>query len=211
MALFFNRELDSGAVISVWEIVESEEELLSLSSVPSDELEELSLIRSVDRRREKLAVRALLNQLFGEKVYLGHHDNGRPFLQNSLTEISISHTKRFVAVITHAEESVGIDIESLDRNFAAVEKKALSQNEIEDLSEKNRDLHLAIYWSAKEAIYKRMSLSDVDFSSQIEIKRFAPRENGEIQAVFTMQDGEEMEFELEYTIFEDHVMVWMVG
>ncbi len=80
----------------MWEIVENEEELLSLSSVPSDELEELSLIKSVDRRREKLAVRALLNQLFGEKVYLGHHDNGRPFLQNSLTEISISHTKRFV-------------------------------------------------------------------------------------------------------------------
>ncbi len=115
------------------------------------------------------------------------------------------------AIITHEEESVGIDIESLGRNFAAVEKKALSQDEIEDLSEKNRDLHLAIYWSAKEAIYKRMSLSDVDFSSQIEIKKFTPRDNGEIEAVFTMPDGEEIEFEMEYTIFEDHVMVWMVG
>ncbi len=118
--------------------------------------------------------------------------------------------KKVVAIITH-ERRRGIDIESLGRNFAAVEKKALSQDEIEDLSEKNRDLHLAIYWSAKEAIYKRMSLSDVDFSSQIEIKKFTPRDNGEIEAVFTMPDGEEIEFEMEYTIFEDHVMVWMVG
>jgi phosphopantetheine--protein transferase-like protein len=191
--------------------VESEKELLSLSSIPSDELEELSLIKSSDRRREKLAVRALLNQLFGEKVYLGHHDNGRPFLQNSLTEISISHTKRFVAIITHPEESVGIDIESLDRDFTAVEKKALSEEEIDDLSDKNRQLHLAIYWCAKEAIYKRMSISDVDFSNQIEIKRFTPRDNGDIKATFIKSDGEEIEFDLEYMVFENHVMVWLVG
>ncbi|HBZ35616.1 MAG TPA: 4'-phosphopantetheinyl transferase superfamily protein [Bacteroidales bacterium] len=211
MALFFSKKLESGATISVWEIVESEKELLSLSSIPSDELEELSLIKSSDRRREKLAVRALLNQLFGEKVYLGHHDNGRPFLQNSLTEISISHTKRFVAIITHPEESVGIDIESLDRDFTAVEKKALSEEEIDDLSDKNRQLHLAIYWCAKEAIYKRMSISEVDFSNQIEIKRFTPRDNGDIKATFIKSDGEEIEFDLEYMVFENHVMVWLVG
>jgi len=211
MALFFSKKLESGATISVWEIVESEKELLSLSSIPSDELEELSLIKSSDRRREKLAVRALLNQLFGEKVYLGHHDNGRPFLQNSLIEISISHTKRFVAIITHPEESVGIDIESLDRDFTAVEKKALSEEEIDDLSDKNRQLHLAIYWCAKEAIYKRMSISDVDFSNQIEIKRFTPRDNGDIKATFIKSDGEEIEFDLEYMVFENHVMVWLVG
>jgi len=211
MALFFNRDLDDEAMISVWEIVESEEELLALSSVPSDELEELSLIKSGERRREKLAVRALLNELFGEKVYLGHHDNGRPFLQNSLIEISISHTKRFVAIITHKEESVGIDIESLKRDFSAVEKKALSPAEIEALSEKNRNLHLAIYWSAKEAVYKRMSLSDVDFATQIIIKHFSPKESGNIEAVFIKSDGEEMEFDLDYMTFEDHVMVWMVG
>lgn len=211
MALFFSRELDGGATVSVWEIVESEEELLSLCSVPNDELEELQLIKSIDRRRERLAVRALLNQLFDGKVYLGHHDNGRPFLQNSLIEISISHTKRFAAVLTHPDDSVGIDIELLDRNFSAVEKKALSPYEIENLSEKNRNLHLAIHWSAKEAIYKRMSLSDVDFARQIEIKRFSPKDEGELEATFIQKDGEELEFELQYEVFEGHVMAWLIG
>ncbi|MCK9303935.1 MAG: 4'-phosphopantetheinyl transferase superfamily protein [Bacteroidales bacterium] len=211
MALFYSRELENGATISVWEITESEEELLSLSSVPSDELEELALIKNTKRRRERLAVRALLNEVFEGKVYLGHHDNGRPFLQNSLIEISISHTERFVAILTHPEESVGIDIESLDRDFSAVEKKALSESEIEFLSDKNRDLHLAICWSAKEAIYKRMSLSGVDYSKQILLKRFSPRDEGEIEAFFIHEDGEQMEFELGYTLFEGHVMVWMIG
>ncbi len=211
MALFLSRELENGASISVWEITESENELLSLCSVPSDELEELSLIKNANRRRERLAVRALLNQLFDGKVYLGHHDNGRPFLQNSIIEISISHTQRFVAVLTHPEMSVGIDIETLGRDFSAVEKRALSEEEIDFLSERNRDLHLALCWSAKEAIFKRMSLSGVDFSKQIQLKKFTPRDEGEIEAFFIHEDGEEMEFQLEYLVFEGHVMVWMVG
>jgi len=211
MGLLYSRELENGATISMWEIVESEEELLNLCSIPNDEIEELQLTKSVARRREKLAVRALLNELFDGKVYLGHHDNGRPFLQNSLIEISISHTSRYVCVLTHPEESVGVDIESLNRDFSAVEKKALSFEEIENLSEKSRNRHLAIHWSAKEAIYKRMSLSDVDFSKQIEIKRFTPRESGEIDAVFLTRDGQELEFEVNYEVFNDHILAWLVG
>jgi len=211
MGLLYSRELENGATISMWEIVESEEELLNLCSIPNDEIEELQLTKSVARRREKLAVRALLNELFDGKVYLGHHDNGRPFLQNSLIEISISHTSRYVCVLTHPEESVGVDIESLNRDFSAVEKKALSLEEIENLSEKSRNLHLAIHWSAKEAVYKRMSLSDVDFSKQIEIKRFTPRESGEIDAVFLTRDGQELEFEVNYEVFNDHILAWLVG
>lgn len=211
MGLLFTRELDNGATISLWEVVESEEELLTLSSIPNEEIEELQQTKSLARRREKLAVRALLNELFDGKVYLGHHDNGRPFLQNSLIEISISHTNRYVCVLTHPEESVGVDIESLERNFSAVEKKALSMEEIENLSEKSRNLHLAIHWSVKEAVYKRMSLSDVDFSKQIEIKKFSPRDSGEIDVLFVNKDGHEQEFEVSYEVFDNHILAWLVG
>ena len=159
MALYLKKELDNDAQIFVWEVTETEEQLMELSApIPNDELEDLSFIKSEARRREKLAVRALLNEIFEDKVYLGHHDNGRPYLQNMATEVSIAHTNRFVAIIIHPEETLGIDIESLDRDFSAVEAKALSEDEIEDLSERNKNLHLAIYWCAKEAIYKRMSL-----------------------------------------------------
>ncbi|MDP3437718.1 MAG: 4'-phosphopantetheinyl transferase superfamily protein [Bacteroidales bacterium] len=211
MGLYYSKELDNGAIISIWDITESEEQLLELSSVPNDEIEELQLIRNSARRRERLAVRALLNELFDGKVYLGHHDNGRPFLQNSLTEISISHTNRFVAILTHPEDSVGIDIESLDRSFSVVEKKALSEKERESLSEKIRNTHLAIYWSAKEAIFKRMSLTDIDFAKQIYIKRFQPKESGELTAIFTDKEGIEQEFDLCYEIMENHVLAWVVG
>ena len=212
MALYLKKELDNDAQIFVWEVTETEEQLMELSApIPNDELEDLSFIKSEARRREKLAVRALLNEIFEDKVYLGHHDNGRPYLQNMATEISIAHTNRFVAIIIHPDETLGIDIESLDRDFSAVETKALSEDEIEDLSERHKNLHLAIYWCAKEAIYKRMSLHGVDFAEQIELERFSPDDDGELEATFTHKDGVEMEFELEYMVFEDHVMVWVVG
>lgn len=211
MGLYLQKELKNGAEISVWEITESEQELLDIISVPNEELEELLIIRSEARRREKLAVRALLNTIFNDKVYLGHHDNGSPFIQNNSIHISITHTTRFVAIITHPTEDVGIDIESLDRDFSAVEKKALSEEEREDLSDKNRELHLAIYWCAKEALYKRMSQHGVDFAKQMEVERFTPREEGEIEAIFIGKDGLIEEFDLEYEVFENHVMVWLVG
>ena len=212
MGLYSKRTLDNGATIAIWEITESEDDLRTLCSpIPNDELEELEILRSEARRKEKLAVRALLNELYPEKVYLGHHDNGKPYIQNCADEISISHTSRFAAIITHDEEDVGIDIECVNRDFSAVEKKALSEEEIDDLSDKNHNLQLAIYWCAKEAIYKRMSQRRVDFAEQIELEKFTPRRDGELEAVFIHKDGEEEEFELESEMVEDHVMVWLVG
>ena len=76
MGLYSRKELDNGAEIAVWEVTESEEELLSIISIPNEELDELFLTKSGARRREKLAIRALLNTIFEDKVYLGHHDNG---------------------------------------------------------------------------------------------------------------------------------------
>jgi phosphopantetheine--protein transferase-like protein len=210
MGLYLKKELDNEAVIGVWQITETEEELKELSSTPSDEMEEISFIRSESLRKQRLAVRALLNTLFDEKVYLSHHDNGKPYLENNPVNISITHTEKYVAVILHEEENVGIDIESLDRDFSAVEKKALSEDEIEDLEDEKRNEQLAIYWCAKEAVYKLLSRYNVDFAEQIEIERFRPRGEGELEATFTSKDDEE-EFDLEYITFDRHILVWVVG
>ena len=211
MALYFKKELDNGAEIAVWQITETEDELKALSSVPSDEMEEISLFGSESQRKQKLAVRALINELFDEKMYLDHHDNGKPYLENCATNISITHTEKYVAVIIHDEDDLGIDIESLDRDFSAVEQRALSEDEIEDLDDDSRNEQLAIYWCAKEAIFKRMSQLRVDFAEQIEVEEFRPRGEGELEVTFTNKDGYEEDFELNYMTFDRHVIVWALG
>ena len=56
MALYLRKRLDNKAEIAVWQITETEEELMNITSVPTDELEEIMLFRSESQRRQKLAV-----------------------------------------------------------------------------------------------------------------------------------------------------------
>jgi len=213
MALFLTKELDDDghSRLGVWHITESEAELRALSSIPSDEMEEISFIKSESLRKQKLAVRALLDVMFDEKVYLSHHDNGKPYIENNAVNISITHTDNYVAVILNDLDDVGIDCESLDRDFSAVEKKALSDDEIEDLEDDRRNEQLAIYWCAKEAVYKKISQYRVDFAEQIEIDSFRPKGEGELEATFIHKDGYEEDFELSYMTFDRHVLVWTTG
>lgn len=211
MALYLKKTLENEAEIAVWKIEETEEELKALCSVPNDEMEEISWIKSESLRKQRLAVRALLDEMFDEKVYLSHHDNGKPFLENMVTNISITHTDKYVAVILHETEDVGIDIESLDRDFSAVELKALSEDEIDDLDDDKmeKNFQLAIYWCAKEAIFKKISKYNVDFAEQIEIEKFRNNEEGELEATFIHKDGYEEEYKLEYITFDRHLLVWV--
>lgn len=235
MGIYLKKELKNGAVIAVWEISESEKELLEIINKDEEEreeeLEEISLYKSEQHRREKLAVIALVQSLFEEPVHIGHHENGSPYIENDSTHISITHTDKFAAVIIHPTEDVGIDVESVKRDFTAVEKRALNDEEREDLIEKDddpekmeeRNTQLAIYWCAKEALYKRMGRHNVDFSEDMEVEHFNVRDEGEIDVVFKYpksehivdEDGEEQneeeEFTMQYEVFENHVLVWMVG
>ena len=213
MALLLTKDLDDDAHsrLGVWHITESEADLRELSSIPSDEMEEISFIKSESLRKQKLAVRALLDCMFEEKVYLSHHDNGKPYIENNAVNISITHTDRYVAVILNDMDDVGIDCESLDRDFSAVEKKALSEEEIEDLDDDRRNEQLAIYWCAKEAVYKKISQYNIDFAEQIEIDSFRPKGEGELEATFVHKDGYEESFQLQYMTFDRHVLVWTSG
>ena len=69
MALFLTKDLDDPVHlrIGVWQISESEAELRAMTSIPSDELEEISYIKSETLRKQKLAVRALLDAMFEDK------------------------------------------------------------------------------------------------------------------------------------------------
>ena len=209
MALFLTKDLDDPAHsrVGVWKITESEAELRTMTSIPSDELEEISYIKNESLRKQRLAVRALLDAMFVEKVYLSHHDNGKPYIENNAINISITHTDQYVAVILNDEDEVGIDCESLNRDFSAVEKKALSEEEIGNLEDEQKNEQLAIYWCAKEAIFKLTSQYDVDFAEQIQIDGFRYRDEGELSATFTDKDGYEQELNLYYFTFDRHVLV----
>ena len=206
MALYhLEKEIDGG-VLALWELTETEAELTSLIPITERKWE---LGKSEKRRKEVLAVHALLHEIFGVHHFIDHYPNGQPFICHTPSHISITHTQRFVGILTHPHKRVGIDIECLERNFSAVERKALSNKEISSLSQNRRSLHLAIMWSAKEALYKCISQEDVDFAHQMQIEPFVPGDMGTLNAHFFGNNQTRTQHFLRYKIVDNHVLVYM--
>ena len=84
------------------------------------------------------------------------------------TYISVAHGGERVAVAI-ADEPVGVDIESLDRNYERVKSRCMSPAE-EALSEMEE--WPAVVWTAKEAIYKLYGKREVDLTEDIRITAF---------------------------------------
>jgi 4'-phosphopantetheinyl transferase EntD len=211
MPLYSIEKVEGEGFLALWEIAETQEQLIQTCSIPDEEMEMILHYPSPRRRVEQLAVRSLLNQCFTKKQYLGYEENNRPYLKNYPGDISISHADKFVCILVHESKYVGIDIEGRKRNFAAVETKSITDYEQSYLNNKYRDDQLCIIWCAKEAIYKAMHEKKVEFSRQIEIMKFAPRREGKLDARFIDSDYENVDLNLWYRMINDnYAIAWVL-
>jgi 4'-phosphopantetheinyl transferase len=205
MPLFKSISVANG-LLSVWQITESSGELLSFFT--PEELEETFFqdIQFEKRKTEWLAIRALLKQMIGPGFEISYTKAGKPLISHPLYHhISISHSRDFAAVFIHQNLSVGIDIEGMNRNYASVKKRFLSQSELEHVNESN--LLQCLYWCAKEAIFKLVEEEGLDFRKHIQVFAFDP-EMDTFSARFVHGD-QERTYQLQYTTFNEHGLVWV--
>ncbi len=95
------------------------------------------------------AVSGILRERFGDGVRLVHNDDGAPQLVGSQLEISISHSRRYAAVMLSDRGPCGVDIEEprLDQ-LTRVRSKFLTPGEM------TAGIDLLTAWTAKEAVFK---------------------------------------------------------
>lgn len=191
-------------ILGIWRIEENEEELKTI--VGGEYFPGLARITNERRRLEWLASRALLRE-FGYTGHVMYHPTRRPFLTQSRSHISITHSFPFAAVILSPEFLVGIDIESYVRPFDDVSDKVLSKNEKRwvDVDDSRQ---MALIWSAKEALYKLPGMEGIALGS-MDIK---PMGNLAGQGVFdaTVRTGNILQrFQLHYYYFEYYNVVWV--
>jgi len=168
--------------IQIWEITESIDELLQ-EIQHSDTLADFRKIKTDKRKLEFLAVRVALKKLLNEECYIFYTDEGKPFLSENRYNISISHSKNWVAVAVHPNRQIGVDIECWSDKIPKLYKRFLSEKEQKTLSNGTNTKQLQIAWSAKEALYKIIGKTAVDFANQLQIFPFnAEKENGEFTA-----------------------------
>jgi phosphopantetheinyl transferase len=137
--------------------------------------EELATITHPAQRVEWLACRAAVRQLAEAQGirYEGLRKDsfGKPHLINSRCHISLSHTGGWAAAVLHQTRPVGIDIEPVRDQFRRVVPRVLSEPEIVDAAgDPNR---LAVYWCAKEALYKLYGKRQLTFREHLHVEPFA--------------------------------------
>ena len=164
------REIKGGAELGIWKLTESVSELESLMSVEVAS-EKYKGFNHDLRRLEWLGARALMSQM-GLKKTLQYTEHGKPFYPAG-PKISISHSKDFIAIITHPENEVGIDVQEIVGKVSIIKHKFCNTNEL-DWATSDKDF--TIIWSAKEAVFK-VKERNVLFKEHIQVNR---PENGQL-------------------------------
>ena len=198
--------------IAIWHITETSDELYALLDTEKYDSQLLGMRNEV-RRAEWLAVRLLVKELFGPEAEVAYHPTGRPYLKNSTTHISISHTKGFAAVAYHHEAPIGMDIEYLSSRVERIALRFTTRDEasyIDRHDESIRQMYHLINWSAKETLYKLFdSPSMAEFKEVFHIAPYALAECGTMNA--TVCNAEKTLLAVSYRTFPEFVCTWAVA
>ena len=158
----------NNARILIWKMIEDELTMLDFVNLTPQESDAYQLLRSGKRKREYLGARAALKTLLGKNVQLSYFESGKPYLKDIDCQISISHSREWLAVIIHNTAKVGIDIECPSGKIEQLADRFLGAEELKVLSGKK----IQIAWSAKEALYKITGKEAVDFAKQQRVLPF---------------------------------------
>jgi 4'-phosphopantetheinyl transferase len=199
--------LNEFSILGVWKIEEDIDTLLSLVILDNDEKKRYKGFSSNSRKLEFLSVRALLAELIGKEAKIVYNKNNKPFLKDGSRFISISHSHKLTSILLSTNEKVGIDLEYMSTNIAAIAFKFLNRKEKVTNEQDNRRYHLYIHWCAKEALYKICDKEGISIRKNITIEPFVLKESGEIKGkVHTDKINES--FDLYYSRYDNYAIVW---
>ena len=173
MPLYLYEKLEDEVELGLWIVEESEDWFFEQLELNSAEQDQFDTIKG-RKRVEWLAVRYLVHQMSGRKKRGAFFKDefGKPHLEHSRYQISISHSHEMAAAIA-APISVGIDIQFIVPKIERIAHKFMRPEEMASLEDPTRIEHLHVYWGAKEALYKAYGRRELDFCAHIHIDPFA--------------------------------------
>jgi phosphopantetheinyl transferase len=199
--------LNEFSILGVWKIEEDIKTLLDLVMLDNEEKKKYKGFSSTSRKLEFLSVRALLSELIGKEAKIVYNKNNKPFLKDGSRFISISHSHKLTSILLSTNEKVGIDLEYMSTNIAAIAFKFLNRKEKVTKEHEERKYHLYIHWCAKEALYKICDKEGISIKKNITIEPFKLSESGEIRGhVHTDRINES--FDLYYSKYDNYAIVW---
>lgn len=211
MPIYLHQKLEPEGELGLWKIEETEEYFLHQLDLTVPERAQLDQING-RRRVEWLAVRQLVHQMSGRKqrAYFTKDAFGKPHLENSHFQISISHSRALAAAIA-APVAVGIDIQVIVSRISRIAHKFMRPQELGSLEEPNKIEHLHVYWGAKEALYKAYGRRKLDFCKNILIEPFAYDASGGTFSGKVKKDDFEEGYTLSYQMVGEFMLVYALA
>ena len=157
--------------------------------ITAQDVASASRFQNERRRREHLAWRRVVRRELGRDVDIDYNAVGAPVVRIPNIYISVAHGGEVVAVAI-ADCRVGVDVESMERNFERARDRYASKEEVA-LSE--QDGWLCMLWTAKEALYKLYGERGVELLALKVVGYDAER--GTMHA--TLPNGSEAEVKIE--------------
>lgn len=201
--LYFKNYITDSTLLGIWKVEEDRQGLLSLLSCHKW-IQNIYAVKSESRVLEILSARVLIKELTGEEKEVCYNKTGKPFLTDDSYHISVSHTKKYVAVVINKEKPVGLDIEYISEKIRRVQSRLIGAGEYIDPD--NELVHLLLHWSAKEAMFKFLDAEGVDFRKHLFISKFTPEEEGSFFAK-EVRSSREIDFKAYYKVGKEFVMV----
>lgn len=207
MAIVFEK-LCGNKQLAVWEITESEEELLTHLQLTKETTAQLLRITHPKKRLEWLATRILLQKLSGCYDKVSYTNNGKPFFKNNNSGFSISHTNGYAAVVVAENQLVGIDIEHPSPRISKLAWWFINPKEEAYVNTSKPELYYALLWCAKETAYKVVDFPGLDFKKHIITQPFTPKVDEGTFNTHVLLDRKWTEYELNYFITNEYYLVW---
>jgi 4'-phosphopantetheinyl transferase len=167
MSLLYRENRDALS-FGIWHMTETEAELENLSGCTAP-----TRLSNPSRKCEYLAIRALAVSMGLNPGKIDYLPSGKPFLKEDSRTISLSHTKKYAALLVADHPLVGIDIEQRTERVVRVRHKFMHPTEEEALVAAGLDTNtgLLMHWCAKEAVFKAVPEENIDFAREIRIIR----------------------------------------
>jgi 4'-phosphopantetheinyl transferase len=196
-----------GQMTAVWEITETEKDLLSKILLSFKEENIFYTIKSEQRKREWLAVRALLQELLPERPEILYKENGKPYLMGNSTHISISHSGIYVAIALHPSINPGVDIELIHPRVQKISGRFINDSEKAFIKEKNLIEQLCIIWCCKEVLYKIHPEGMLRFKENLVIDPFIYEGGGQLKGTIITPERKSC-YRLSYKTINNYILVY---
>jgi len=212
MPIIYREKIDDHAILGVWKITESVDELLTMIQFSEGERETFEKFKIKSRQAHWLSYRLAIRELLGDDCPCDFYydEHGKLHFSNLNYALSVTHSGLYSGVIISSKHYVGIDIEKLGERINLLAHKFLNEYEMQHLPDKEQHKFLTVVWSAKEALYKLYGKSEVQMEN-ITIEPFVVENNGEIKGCIELPHFKK-DYKLTYHFSDDmeYILVYSV-